>query len=108
MPVRRADAASADLRVPARLRESTHDSLVATPVTVGTAHARQPGIRRYRTVPGEGALPEGASGGAVVVGGWLVCGYSCVEWPPRAGTRPTMRLRRQRRSQRTFARDEVL
>jgi len=37
-------------------------------VTVGTAHARQPGIRRCRTVAGEGALPEGALGGAIVVG----------------------------------------
>ena len=79
MPTRRADAASADLRVPARLRESTHDSLVAPPVTVGTAHARQPGIRSRRTVTvaGEGALPEGASGGAVEVGGWRINAAPC-------------------------------
>jgi len=37
MPDQRPSAATADLRVPARLLESTHDSLAAPPVTFGAA-----------------------------------------------------------------------
>src|SRR5438874_8976553 len=39
-PLRARTPQAAHLRVPARLRESTHDSLAAPPVTVRAAHGR--------------------------------------------------------------------
>jgi len=47
MPDQHPSAATADLRVPARLRESTHDSLAAPPVTFGAANGRPSCIRRF-------------------------------------------------------------
>src|SRR5437016_8909935 len=76
----------AHLRVPARLRESTHDSLAAPPVTVRAAHGRCAG---HSPLPSRDRGPSGGDGrrirGAVVVSGWLVRGDSWVESPPRAG-----------------------
>src|SRR5205823_15029902 len=77
----------AHLRVPARLRESTHDSLAAPPVTVRAAHRRFAGHSPLRSQQAAcpAAVTEGALRGAVVVSGWLVRGDSWVESPPRAG-----------------------
>src|SRR5439155_19613710 len=86
-PLLRRTPQAADLRVPARHRESTHDSLAAPPVTVRAAHGRFAG--RLPLPSSENAsrvaLTEGASWGAVVASGWLVRGDSWVESPPRAG-----------------------
>src|SRR5207245_5748014 len=71
----------------ARLRESTHDSLAAPPVTVRAAHGRFAGHSPLRSQQAacRAAVTEGALRGAVVVSGWLVRGDSWVESPPRAG-----------------------
>src|SRR5439155_4289135 len=75
-PLRARTPQAAHLRVPARHRESTHDSLAAPPVTVRAAHGRCTG--HSSSLPPQVSRSEPRRRqrirGAVVVSGWLVRG----------------------------------
>jgi hypothetical protein len=100
MPVRRPGAADADLRVPgaAAVAKTTsplprHPQRPARPTRANQAFAapRNAQCQRTASTRESATLPRGEPRwrGRVVAqssrSGWLVCGHSCVEWPPRAG-----------------------